>query len=144
MTSPIVVRRLDFCAGHRVYRHESKCAWLHGHNYVLYVHATAPGLDALGRIVDFSVLKARFGAWIADHWDHAMILWKDDHEAIEALGHVPGQRLYLLDTNPTAENMAITLLESIGPHLMADTGVQISRICLWETPNCYVEVSADA
>ena len=54
------VRKIHFSAGHRVYGHESKCSNLHGHNYVLWVHAGAKELDELGRVIDFSVLKDYF------------------------------------------------------------------------------------
>ena len=53
-------RKIYFCYGHRVMNHESKCATLHGHNGVIWVHAVpTQGLDQLGRVVDFSVLAAR-------------------------------------------------------------------------------------
>jgi hypothetical protein len=54
----LAIRRIPFAAGHRVFQHESKCRNLHGHNYVAVLHARADaGLDALGRVIDFSVLK---------------------------------------------------------------------------------------
>ena len=46
-----VKRYPDISCGHRVYRHESKCAHLHGHNY--RIHFTVTGrLDSLGRVID--------------------------------------------------------------------------------------------
>src|SRR5262245_33453245 len=73
-------RRLQFSAGHRVFQHESKCANIHGHNYVVLLHAEADRLDKIGRVIDFSVLKAKFGTWIEDWWDHGMIYWERDTE----------------------------------------------------------------
>lgn len=135
------VRRLQFCAGHRVHRHESKCKHLHGHNYVAFFHAESPtGLDALGRVIDFGVLKEKLGEWIDDHWDHGTILWEQDHEAIAAISALSDQKLYLLASNPTAENMAAWLLEAIAPQLLEGTGVEITKVVLWETENCFVEV----
>ena len=67
-------RRFQFCAGHRVHRHESKCRNLHGHNYVLFVTVTAPELDSLGRVIDFSIIKGLVGDWIDSKWDHGFIL----------------------------------------------------------------------
>ena len=32
-TQLALIRQLKFCAGHRLYRHESRCAFFHGHNY---------------------------------------------------------------------------------------------------------------
>jgi 6-pyruvoyltetrahydropterin/6-carboxytetrahydropterin synthase len=135
------VRRLQFCAGHRVHKHESKCANLHGHNYVLFLHARCrAGLDQLGRVIDFAVLKDRFAPWIEQNWDHGFILWQDDAEAIAALQHMSKQKLFLLPANPTAENMALHLLHVVSPAVLEDCDVELTKIVLWETENCFVEV----
>ena len=132
-------RRIQFCAGHRVHRHESKCRNLHGHNYVAYFTACAPELDRLGRVIDFGVLKEKLGGWIEKHWDHGFILWNEDTEAIGRVAGMKDQKIYLLSANPTAENMAKHLLE-VGDELLAETGVCLSHVTLWETENCYAEV----
>ncbi|MBK7750886.1 MAG: 6-carboxytetrahydropterin synthase [Candidatus Obscuribacter sp.] len=152
-------RRLQFCAGHRVYKHESKCANLHGHNYVVMLHAVAcpdainaqsaggdeqlnhsDGLDALGRVIDFGKLKALFAPWIESNWDHGFILYKEDVEGIAALKQIAGQKLFILDTNPTAENMALYLLHDLAPTLLKGSGVKLTAVELWETENCFVRV----
>lgn len=129
-------RRLQFCAGHRVYRHETKCKHLHGHNYVAYFEAEAGALDALGRVIDFGVLKARLGDWIEREWDHGMILWEGDAEAIAAVSALGEQKLFLLPENPTAERMAEHLLTVVGPEVLAGTGVRLVKVELHETENC--------
>jgi 6-pyruvoyl-tetrahydropterin synthase len=134
------VRRLQFCAGHRVHKHESKCANLHGHNYVLFLHAQAEELDHLGRVVDFGKLKELFNPWIEENWDHGFILFKDDQEGIDALSHISGQKLYLLNNNPTAENIARFILLELAPRLLHGSGVKLTKVVLWETENCFVEV----
>jgi 6-pyruvoyltetrahydropterin/6-carboxytetrahydropterin synthase len=134
------VRRLQFCAGHRVQQHESKCRNLHGHNYVVFFHAVSDtGLDPLGRVIDFGVMKQRLGAFIDEQWDHGFILWREDREAIEAVQRVEGQKLSLLAVNPTAENMARHLLDEVCPRALDGTGVRIVKVVLWETENCFVE-----
>lgn len=135
------VRRIQFCAGHRVWKHEHRCAHLHGHNYVAFFHATADQLDDLGRVIDFGVLKERLGGWIDQHWDHGFICHKDDVEVLKAMSAVPGQKVFALDDNPTAENMARFLLHVVGPRQLAGTAVRLVRVVLWETENCYAEVS---
>lgn len=136
------VRRIDFCAGHRVYGHESKCANLHGHNYTLYLHVQAlhPGLDAIGRVIDFSVIKEKLGAWVDEYWDHRFLLWVHDEEAQAQLGPML-KDVYLLPENPTAENIGRHLLLEVGPTLLQPLGVQLVKVVVWETPNCFVEVS---
>jgi 6-pyruvoyltetrahydropterin/6-carboxytetrahydropterin synthase len=124
-----------------VWKHENKCAHLHGHNYVALLHATAPQLDSLGRVVDFSYLKEAIGGWIESHWDHGFILHESDQEALDAVQKVAGQRLYLMKVNPTAENMAAHLLNEIAPRELEGTDVQVVKVELWETENCYAEAS---
>jgi len=136
-----ISRRIQFCAGHRVMGHENKCAGLHGHNYEAVFHATSDKLDPLGRVIDFGVLKEKLGTWIDDNWDHAMILFEKDEEAIQAVKDLSSQRLFLLPYNPTAENMALYLLEEVSPKVLADSEVTIVRVTLKETPNCSAEVS---
>lgn len=136
-----ISRRIAFCAGHRVLGHENKCAGLHGHNYEAYFYATAENLDPLGRIIDFGVLKEKLGTWIDENWDHAMVLFVQDTEAIQAVKHLSSQRLFELPYNPTAENMALFLLKEVAPKCLEGTGVKITRVVLKETPNCQAEVS---
>ena len=134
-------RRIQFCAGHRLAGHESKCANLHGHNYVAFFHAAAKELDPVGRVIDFGVLKDKLGGWIQENWDHGFIAHKDDTEAHQAMAAIPDQKQFLMDRNPTTENMARYLLEVVGPKQLAGTGVQLVRVVLWETENCYAEAT---
>lgn len=134
-------RRIQFSAGHRLWKHEGRCAHVHGHNYVVFFHATADQLDSLGRVIDFTVLKERLGGWIEEHWDHGFICHREDREIIDALSAVRGQKIFLLDANPTAENLADYLLRVVCPRQLTGTGVRIVRVALWETDNCGVEVA---
>lgn len=138
-TNKILVRRLQFCAGHRVYGHESKCRHLHGHNYIAHLHVVGPKLDQLGRVIDFGVVKQIIGGWIDEHWDHATIVFRDDEEALAALRMVAGQKVYVLNQNPTAENMAEELLVIANARLR-DLGLRCVAVELEETENCRVEV----
>ena len=72
ITQLSLVRQLKFCAGHRLYRHESRCAFFHGHNYrvdleVVGAHGGVE-VDDVGRIIDFSLIKQRMLGWLDDHW----------------------------------------------------------------------------
>ncbi len=135
-----VYRRFQFCAGHRVYGHESKCAHLHGHNYVAHVWAAAGRLDGLGRVIDFGVLKDVVGRWIEENWDHGLVLWVNDEEALNASRHVAGQKVYRMATNPTAENMASELLARANA-LLGPLNVRCVRVVLAETENCGAEAT---
>ena len=137
-----VTRKLEFDAGHRVMNHESKCATPHGHRYIVEVSARPnDGLDDIGRVIDFSVLKDKLGTWIDRHWDHTMIIWEQDHQMISSAMMAPkSKEPWISPWNPTAENMADYLLHDLCPVLFAETKVTIFKIKIWETPNCYAEV----
>ena len=138
----VATRRLQFAIGHRVHGHEGKCAHLHGHNFILLLTAEREheGLDGIGRVLDFGVLKDRLGGWIERSWDHGFLLWQEDKEAIEAMTWVHGQKYFLLPYNPTAENVGRYLLEVVGPQVLAGTGVRLVRAVVHETENGIAEV----
>ena len=137
-----ITRKLEFDAAHRVVNHESKCATLHGHRYVCEFVATADKLDDIGRVIDFSVLKEKLGGWLDEKWDHNSILYVEDKETISALKSIPRKKdPFITNWNPTAENMAAFLLTNVCPELLKGTGVTVTKVIVWETPNCKAESS---
>ena len=126
-------RRIQFCAGHRVFGHEGKCQHIHGHNYVALITAHANDLDSIGRVIDFSVLKDKIGGWIDRNWDHGCIFWSEDKDAINGVSRSSPSKVYHLPDNPTAENMARYLLEAVAPGVLSDLGVVARRVAVWET-----------
>ncbi|MEL7500021.1 MAG: 6-carboxytetrahydropterin synthase [Planctomycetota bacterium] len=139
-----VMRKVNFCAGHRLLGHEGKCANLHGHNYLAEFYVTGNEIDELGRVVDFSDIKRLFKGWIDDHWDHGFILWDDDSNAIDAIEQVQPHKIYRLPYNPTAENLARYLLTEIGPQLISTIrgyDLVLSKVVIWETENSSAEVT---
>lgn len=134
---PVIMRKLEFDAGHRLIKHEGKCRHLHGHRYVaeLYVQGD---LDEVGRVIDFSKIKEVVGGWIDERWDHGMILNSED-PIISYFRHYGGTRLYVMDRNPTAENMADELF-TIAKGLLSPYNLRVVKVRLWETPNCFAEV----
>ncbi|MCI5066292.1 6-carboxytetrahydropterin synthase [bacterium] len=143
------MRRVRFCYGHRLHNYQGKCATLHGHNAVVEVHAISsdrsrPGLDEHGMVIDFSVLKNTVGEWIDTHWDHTVILSAEDTETIALVKQCPGEKApFILDANPTAENLAHHLLWSVCPELLRGSGVLVHKVIFWETENCFAEESLD-
>lgn len=137
-----IMRRIDFCAGHRLYRHGGKCEFFHGHNYVADFYVTADEVDEVGRLIDFADLKSLFKGWLDEHWDHGFLLCQDDENGIEAMRRVKPSKLFVLPYNPTAENMARYLLHHVCPELLSGTNVQVSRVVVWETAQAFAEASA--
>lgn len=132
-------RKLEWDAAHRVLKHESKCATLHGHRYVALVTCTADELDGCARVIDFGVIRDIVGKWIDDNWDHTTLVNRADHDLIafttaDYLNNSKRQP-YVFEGEPTAENIAIHLL-GVARSLLAMTGVFVTTVEVFETPNC--------
>lgn len=154
-----IERYHDICAGHRVVGHESKCAHLHGHNYRFHftcVPGVQPpaqrkffgqksepnpdardkrGLDNLGRVVDFSVVKATLCQWLEDKWDHKFLVWEHDPNLMD-LTAIDPVGVVMVPFNPTAENMAQYLVEVVAPKLLDPEGVVLLSCRIEETRKC--------
>jgi 6-pyruvoyltetrahydropterin/6-carboxytetrahydropterin synthase len=125
---------------HRIPGHENKCRAFHGHRYVAELTCAAPHLDEIGRVVDFGVMKDIVGRWIDDHWDHTALLMRNDPDptvkAIVESNERYGQPVYLMEQPPTAENLAAELAK-VSNRLLEATPVCVTRVTVWETPNCF-------
>lgn len=132
-----VHRSHEFHMGHRVYQHEGKCAHMHGHAYFITFHCHAPELDAIGRVMDFSVMKDLLVNWVEDNWDHKFMVYERDPLAKILMEHDPLGAI-VVPFNPTAENIASFFLSSVGPTLLEGTGVKLVSIELMETQKCGV------
>lgn len=133
-----VTRQHEIACGHRVYGHESKCAHLHGHNYLFHLtcepESEANMLDGLGRVIDFSVIKRLLCEWLERNWDHRFLVWEKDPAAVSLL--LIDQNVVTVPFNPTAENMAAYLVREVGPLVFAGTGVVLSKVVIEETRKC--------
>jgi len=125
-----VTKEIHFCYGHRLLNYAGKCRNLHGHNGKAVITLEAPGLDALGMVVDFSELKRVVGSWIDEALDHRMILHRDD-PALPELCRL-GEPVVVLDVNPTAENIAKLIFDRT-----AASGLPVVEVTLWETENSF-------
>jgi len=125
-----VTREIHFCYGHRLLDYRGKCAHLHGHNGRALITIEADGLDDRGMVLDFTDIKRVVQDWIESHLDHRMILRRDD-PAVESLEKL-GEPLFLMDENPTAENLARLLFD-----YAASQGFPVLEVKLWETPSCH-------
>lgn len=133
-------RRIEFDAAHRIINHESKCKMLHGHRYALEASFAAGNLDDLGRVIDFGEIRQLLGNWIDENLDHNTILSIKDKNLGDKISSETGQKIYYIEENPTAENIAQYILNEICPKIFAKKNVKCVAIKLYETPNCYVEI----
>jgi len=121
-----LMQELNFCYGHRLLNYDGKCRNLHGHNGKLEILLGGHHLDSRGMLVDFTDIKRLLKTWIDDHLDHAMLLSVDDPLLPVLRGH--GQPVFVMEGNPTAENIARLIYEQ-----SVRLGLPIHEVRLWET-----------
>ena len=121
-----VTQELEFCYGHRLLNYDGKCKYLHGHNGRIAVRLGAKVLDDRGMVIDFNDIKRLLRAWIDEKLDHQLLL----HEADPLLPvlRAQGQLIFVMDCNPTAENIARLIYEQ-AVHM----GLPVDEVRLWET-----------
>lgn len=132
-----VTREIDFCYGHRLLNYDGKCRHLHGHNGRAVITLEGPRLDARGMLVDFGDIKREVQRWIDENIDHTMLLCRDD--PMLPVLRERGERVYALDVNPTAENIARLIYDRA-----AAAGLPVIEVVLWETPNCHASYTGGA
>lgn len=89
-----VIKRLEISAAHKLdLDYESRCANLHGHNWIIDVYLRNESLNQNGMVMDFTHIKNK----IHDKFDHKII-----NEVV--------------DFNPTAENMAKFICDELQPY----------------------------
>ena len=125
-----VTREIRFCYGHRLLNYDGKCKHLHGHNGRAVITLQSESLDALGMVVDFSTIKRVVSTWIDANLDHRMILHRDD--PILPTLRQQGEPVFVIDVNPTAENIAKLIYDHI-----AGQGFPITEVKLWETEDSF-------
>jgi 6-pyruvoyltetrahydropterin/6-carboxytetrahydropterin synthase len=125
-----VTRAIEFCYGHRLLDYEGKCRHLHGHNGLLEVDVQTDALNDIGMVADFSEVRDIVKGWVDENLDHRMILCRRD--PLAPLLADAGEPVYILDVNPTAENISKHISEQV-----QQLGLRVSEVRLWETPTSY-------
>lgn len=135
-----VTKEFRFCAAHRLVGHEGACQYLHGHNYRALVTVRADGLDNVGRIIDFSMMKSIIGKWIDDNWDHKVILSVNDPAYKDIADWCKDGAPYVMKCNPTAENMASELMVKCRGAFAYP--IELTSVTLYETETSYATVES--
>ena len=113
---------------------------------------SAPTLDETGFIMDYKDLKEILNK-IIDPFDHAFVMGDKDPlylkfgmEVFEVLKATNGDkpRLFVVDFNPTSENVLSYVCGLIKKHLMAlNPHFKLEKAVLWETSSSYCELVFD-
>jgi 6-pyruvoyltetrahydropterin/6-carboxytetrahydropterin synthase len=144
-----ITRRLEFDAGHRIPHHGGHCRHIHGHRYVIEVTVLGQVLDHQGHgddgmVLDFGDIKKITNEMVVEKWDHAFLVAKEDEMLVNFLATIPGHKTIVLDCIPTVENLAQTAFTILDPIFKERFGgrLNLSRLRLYETPNCWADVHA--
>ncbi|WP_338849133.1 6-carboxytetrahydropterin synthase QueD [Massilia sp. W12] len=143
-----ITRKLEFDAGHRIPDHKSQCRNLHGHRYTLEITLQGKVIELEGNsdngmIMDFSDVKVLAKQHLVDVWDHAFLVYEQDHAVREFLQSLPGHKTVIISRIPTVENLAQTAFDILKAAYRDryGTGLRLKKLVLHETPNCWAEVN---
>ena len=113
---------------HRIFRHEGGCGELHGHTYSAELEINGPVNKSTGMVEDFTQVKRIMSEIIDNYLDHGTLLWVGDPLVEQLNGYT--NKLVLLNTNSTAENIAQVLYNS----WQAKLGELLYSVTVYETP----------
>jgi 6-pyruvoyltetrahydropterin/6-carboxytetrahydropterin synthase len=145
-----ITTRLEFDAGHRIPSHKSQCRNLHGHRYVIEITLSGDiiqreGVSEQGMVMDFSDVKAIARAEVVDRWDHAFLVYRGDTQVMEFLATMPDHKTVVMETVPTAENMAAEAFRILDASYRDVYGnhLRLERVRLYETPNSWADATVE-
>ena len=105
----------QFAAAHQLREFEGGCENLHGHNWKVEVYISGKNLEKNGLLIDFRLIKEAT----------KKALEKLDHKFLNELEP-------FTDINPSSENIARNLFESIARELNNEV-VRVIRVTAWES-----------
>ena len=121
-----VHKDIHFCYGHRLLDYDGKCAHPHGHNGKVIIALESKSLDKRGMVHDFGDIKDIVQKWVDEQLDHKMILRKDD--ALVKILKDLKEPYFLMDENPTAENLAKLVFD-----FAKSKKLPVKSVTFWET-----------
>lgn len=142
-----LTKEFYFESGHALYGYDGKCKNIHGHSYKLAVTVLGKpiaetGHVKLGMVIDFGDLKKIVKAEIVDVFDHATIFNNNTpHKELAKTLSDKGQRVILVDYQPTSEMMLLDFAERIKARLPNE--VTLHSLKLHETGTSYAEWYAE-
>ena len=131
-----VTKEVHFCYGHRLLHHKGKCRHLHGHNATAVIRLESAQLDMMGMVCDFSDIGAYVKQWINGEIDHNMLMSRDD--PLLPVLQQAGERVYVMQDNPTAENIAKLIFDYVEAG-----GFPVAEVSIFETASALASYRRD-
>lgn len=139
ITMVVIGTDARFEAAHRQLNDTGKCGFLHGHNWKVEFKINAPisSLNECGYIIDYKKLKD-----LVSSFDHKVLLNSDDPLALVLEQN--GQRVTVLPCEPTCENIANILLETV-EEIFEDENITYNDIAItvWENGDSWATVNSN-
>ncbi len=106
----------SFSSAHQLRGYHGKCERLHGHNWKVTLVLSAKRLNKIGLVVDFGEAK-RFLSDLLRELDHTLL---NEHP-------------YFVSVNPSSENIARYIFNTLTTRLKKLTTVRVERVEVWES-----------
>jgi 6-pyruvoyltetrahydropterin/6-carboxytetrahydropterin synthase len=92
-------------------------------------------------VMDFSDVKTVAMEKIVNVWDHAFLVYRGDAEVLKFLQSLPGHKTVVLDSVPTAENLAAEAFRMLDAAYIDLYGnhLRLERVRIYETPNNWAD-----
>ena len=142
-----LTREFGFEMAHALEGYDGLCRHVHGHSYRLFVTVSGQPCDdpespRYGMVMDFGELKRIVNRLIVDRYDHAFVLRRtsENEELLERVRE-KWERVYLVDYQPTCEQMLLRFADEIAAALPA--GVRLAEVQLYETEKSHATWRAE-
>lgn len=126
--------------GHRQWRHNGHCAFVHGYGRIVEIVFGAEELDARGWVVDFGDLRD-VKKWLEEEWDHRVLLAYDDPllEEFKALDEKGGIDINILppEYGPGIEQSCKYVFDNVDEIINEKTHERcwVESVRIWEHEN---------
>ena len=134
MARRLVTKEIKFEAAHRLVNgYPGKCANNHGHSWIVFITLALKAdkeLDRYGFVKDFGDFKP-LRDWVDNRFDHATIVAADDAAFRKWLTD-NDQKQYVMDGNPTSENLAELLFQK-ATEVLEDENCYVYEVRIKET-----------
>lgn len=119
--------KVTFRAGHRLISpYVGNCNNVHGEGYTVVLFFQEVHLNECGMVIDFKQVKKYVKDWVDNNLDHSYLCHKDDH--IISMFRQEGFKLFVMDDNPTAENISKLIFDNIKSRYSS-----LYKVGVWES-----------